>query len=182
LPSLRPRRNWVDVLGTEPPDAPVIKPFGFIQPSYTRYDDKPLAGLGGAAVNANGTNQIQNLAQPTFEHSDQFQFLRAQFGLRGRLTDKINYFLLSDVGQNLTTVQHSVMLTDASSNRPTISIWHLRARPTAGIWKPASVFCQVGKSKRVTTNSTAIMTMQRPNAYSKPGRWVDNTFLTPTRG
>lgn len=114
IPCISHAANWVDVLGTEPPDAPVAKPFGFVQPTYTRFNDNPLSGLGGAAASANGNNQIQNLAQPTFENSDQFQFFRAQFGLRGRLNDRINYLLLSEVGQNQTTVQHPVMLTDAS--------------------------------------------------------------------
>ena len=106
--------NWVDVLATEPADAPAIKPFGFVQPTYTYIDADPLAGLGGAAASANGQHQIQNMVTPTFDNTDQFQFARAQFGLRGRLTDKINYFLLTDVGHNLTTVQHPVMITDAS--------------------------------------------------------------------
>ncbi|HYP68523.1 MAG TPA: porin [Thiobacillaceae bacterium] len=106
--------NWVDVLGTEPADSPIVKPFGFVQPVYTNFNADPLSGMKGAASSANGKDQIQNLVQPTFENTDQFQVFRAQFGLRGRLTDKINYFLLTDVGQNLTTVQHPVMVTDAS--------------------------------------------------------------------
>lgn len=114
LPTAGHGANWVEVLGTEPPDSPKIKPFGFIQPTYTYYAADPLAGMGGAATVANGKYQIQNLAVPTYENTDQFQFLRAQFGLRGRLTDKINYFLLTDVGHNLTTVEHPLMVTDAS--------------------------------------------------------------------
>lgn len=114
LPLTTHAANWVDVIGTEPADAPHIKPFGFIQPTYTYIDASPLSGMGGAAVSANGHDQIQNLIQPTYEHTHQFQFLRAQFGLHGRLTDNINYFLLTDVGSNLTTVQHPVMVTDAS--------------------------------------------------------------------
>lgn len=114
LPLSAHAANWVDVIATEPADAPAIKPFGFVQPTYTYIDADPLAGMGGAAASANGQYQIQNQVGPTFEKEDQLQFLRAQFGLRGRLTDKINYFLLTDVGHNLTTVQHPVMVTDAS--------------------------------------------------------------------
>jgi hypothetical protein len=114
MPIISHAANWVDVLGTEPADSPAIKPFGFVQPAYTRFESDPLVGLKGAAASANGKDQIQNLVQPTFENTEQFQLLRAQFGLRGRLADKINYFLLTDVGQNLTTVQHPVMVTDAS--------------------------------------------------------------------
>lgn len=114
LPLSAQAANWVDVIGTEAADAPSIKPFGFIQPTYTYLDADPLAGMGGAAINTNGQYQIQNLVGPTFENTDQLQLLRAQFGLRGRLTDKINYFLLTDAGHNLTTVQHPFMVTDAS--------------------------------------------------------------------
>jgi phosphate-selective porin len=106
--------NWVDVIATEPANASVYKPFGFVQPTYTYIDADPLAGMGGAAASTNGQHQIQNQVGPNFENADQLQFLRAQFGLRGRLTDKINYFLLTDVGKNLTTVQHPLMVTDAS--------------------------------------------------------------------
>lgn len=114
LPMTTHAANWVDVLATEPADAPAVKPFGFVQPTYTYIDADPLAGMGGAAASANGQYQIQNLVGPTFENTDQLQFLRAQFGLRGRLTDRINYFLLTDAGHNLTTVQHPLMVTDAS--------------------------------------------------------------------
>jgi phosphate-selective porin len=114
LPLSAHAANWVDVIATEPANAPAIKPFGFVQPTYTYIDADPLSGMGGAAATANGQYQIQNQVGPTFEKEDQLQFLRAQFGLRGRLTDKINYFLFTDVGHNLTTVQHPVMVTDAS--------------------------------------------------------------------
>ncbi|MBI3432306.1 MAG: porin [Hydrogenophilales bacterium] len=114
LPLSAHAANWVDVIGTEPANTPKIKPFGFIQPTYTYYDASPLSGMGGAAASANGQNQIQNMVQPSFNNTEQIQFLRAQFGLRGRINDNINYFLLTDVGSNLTTVQHPLMLTDAS--------------------------------------------------------------------
>lgn len=103
--------NWVQVLGTEPADTGLFKPFGFIQPTYTYYDADPMQG-GNSAIN--GKYQIQNLVQPTYERKEQFQLFRAQFGARGNLTDKINYFVLTDLGKNLTTVQHDLMFTDAS--------------------------------------------------------------------
>lgn len=114
LPLSAHAANWVDVIGTEPANTPKLKPFGFVQPTYTYYDASPLSGMGGAATSANGQYQIQNMAQPSFNKTEQAQFLRAQFGLRGRINDKINYFLLTDVGNNLTTVQHPLMVTDAS--------------------------------------------------------------------
>lgn len=123
--------NWVDVLGTEPANAPAIKPFGFVQPTYTYIDADPLSGMGGAATGTNGRYQIQNQVGPSFEDKGQLQFLRAQFGLRGRLTDTINYFLLTDVGDNLTTVQHPVMVTDASMTFSFIP----GARIRAGLFK-----------------------------------------------
>lgn len=123
--------NWVDLLGNEPANAVAIKPWGFIQPAYTYIDAEPLSGLGGAAASANGKYQIQNQVGPAFENTDQFQLLRAQFGLRGRLTDKINYFLLTEVGNNPTTVQHPLMVIDASMSFSFIP----GARIRAGLFK-----------------------------------------------
>lgn len=123
--------NWVDLTASEPANAPAFKPWGFIQPTYTYIDADPLSGMGGAAASANGKYQIQNQVGPAFENTDRFQLMRAQFGLRGRLTDKINYFLLTDVGSNLTTVQHPLMLIDASMSFSFIP----GARIRAGLFK-----------------------------------------------
>lgn len=123
--------NWVDLLGNEPAKAPLYKLWGFIQPTYTYFDADPLSGMGGAAISANGKYQIQNQVFPDFEDTNQFQLFRAQFGVRGRLTDKINYFLLTDVGKNLTTVQHPLMVTDASMTFSFIP----GARIRAGLFK-----------------------------------------------
>ena len=131
LPVTAHAANWVDVLATEPADAPAVRPFGFVQPTYTAIDAEPLAGMGGAALSANGQRQIQNMVGPTNENTDQLQFLRAQLGLRGRLTDTINYFLLTDAGHNLTTVQHPFMVTDASMTFSFIP----GARIRAGLFK-----------------------------------------------
>ena len=53
LPLSAHAANWVDVLATEPADAAAIKPFGFVQPTYTHIDADPLSGMGGAATSAN---------------------------------------------------------------------------------------------------------------------------------
>lgn len=123
--------NWVDAQGNEPANAPAFKPWGYIQPTYTYIDAGPLSGMGGAAASANGQYQIQNQVGPTFENTDQLQLLRAQFGLRGRLTDKINYFLLTDIGSNPTTVQRPLMVIDASMTFSFIP----GARIRAGLFK-----------------------------------------------
>lgn len=122
--------NWVDLLGSEPAKAPAYKFWGFIQPTYTYLNADPLSGMS-AASNANGKYQIPNQVGPNFEDKNQFQLLRAQFGVRGRLNDKINYFLLTDVGKNLTTVQHPLMVTDASMTFSFIP----GARIRAGLFK-----------------------------------------------
>lgn len=111
LPLPSQAANWVQLIGTEPADSGLFKPFGFVQPTYTYYDAQPMQG-GSAAIN--GQYQFQNQVGPTYEDKAQLQFLRAQFGARGKLSDKINYFVLTDLGENLTTVQHNFMLTDAS--------------------------------------------------------------------
>lgn len=120
--------NWVHLLGTEPANTGKFQPFGFIQPTYTYYDAEPMQG-GNAQIN--GKYQFQNLVQPTYETKEQFQLFRAQFGARGNLTDKLNYFVLTDLGKNLTTVQHEAMITDASATLSFIP----GARIRAGLFK-----------------------------------------------
>ena len=66
LPLTTHAANWVDVLANEPANAPKIKPFGFVQPTYTYIDADPLSGMQAAAASANGKYQIQNLVGPTF--------------------------------------------------------------------------------------------------------------------
>jgi hypothetical protein len=109
--------NWLQVQGNESADAPLFKPFGFLQPTYTRIDAEPVTGLAGAAAAYNGQDQVANLVGPDLDADAKFQFFRARLGARGvlsPLSDKINYFFLVEGGRNAITAEHDLMVTDAS--------------------------------------------------------------------
>lgn len=106
--------NWLQLQGNEAPNAPKLKPFGFVQPTYTYIDADPIAGLAGSAAAFNGQYSVPNLVGPDLEAKHDLEFMRARFGLRGRLSDAINYFVLTEAGRNAVTSQHEFMFTDAS--------------------------------------------------------------------
>jgi len=109
--------NWLQVQGNEPANAPLFKPFGFLQPTFTFLDDNPVTGLQGAAAIYNGQDQVANLVGPDLEVGSKLQLNRARLGARGVLSpisNKINYFFLTEAGRNAVTAEHDVMITDAS--------------------------------------------------------------------
>jgi hypothetical protein len=131
LPLAAHAANWLAVFGNESPDAPRIRPLVILQPTYTYIDAAPVAGLQGAFSQYNGQYIFNNLVQPNFEDSKQVQFMRARFGARGKLTDKINYFALIETGKNPLTSQRSVMPATLS-----LTFNHLPgARIRAGLFK-----------------------------------------------
>ncbi len=106
--------NWLELQGNESPDAPAFRYFGFIQPTYTYINARPLTTLQGAAAVHNGKYSTLNLNWPSLATPQQFQIMRAGVGGRGKLSDEINYFFGMDAGRNGTTYYSDVMLTDAS--------------------------------------------------------------------
>lgn len=114
LPLTAQASNWLQLQGNEPPKSPMFKLFGFVQPTYTYIDADPISGLlGGAAVH-NGKYTVPNLVGPDQDAKHDLEFFRARLGARGSLTDKINYFVLTEAGRNAVTAQHEFMVTDAS--------------------------------------------------------------------
>jgi hypothetical protein len=123
--------NWLEVFGNESPDAPLIRPLVILQPTYTYIDANPVSGLRGPLASYNGQYLFNNLVQPNFEETEQFQFLRARLGARGKLTDKINYFALIEAGKNPLTAQRGVILSTLS-----LTFNHLPgARIRAGLFR-----------------------------------------------
>ncbi|NWG86198.1 MAG: hypothetical protein HXY26_01595 [Hydrogenophilaceae bacterium] len=124
--------NWVDVIAAEQPESPTIRPFGFVQPTYTYYSADRIQGASAAL---NGNYQLQNLVGPNFDDPQQFQLLRAQVGVRGILhpvSDKISYMIFTDFGRNIVTQQRPLMLTEAVATFNHIP----GARIRAGLFKP----------------------------------------------
>ncbi|MDD2915132.1 MAG: porin [Gallionella sp.] len=150
--------NWLGLQGNEAPDAPMFRVFGFVQPTYTYIDAKPISGLQGASAAHNGKYTALNLNWPNLEHPHQFQILRAGLGARGKLSDEINYFLALDAGQNGTTYYHDVMLTDASLTFNFIP----SARIRAGLFKLPTgeeAMQAVNTSSPYIYNSNAVLYM-----------------------
>ncbi|WP_124948487.1 hypothetical protein [Sulfuriferula thiophila] len=122
--------DWMSVQGLEPANAEAYKIWGFLQPTYTYIDSKPVTGLGGSISGYNGQQQIPNLVGPDLEHTSNIQLFRARLGMRGKLKpvdDRINYFLLLEAGRNGVTRDQSVVLSDASMTFSYIPGMHLRA-------------------------------------------------------
>lgn len=150
--------NWLQLQGNEAPDAPAIRIFGFVQPSYTFIDAKKASGLQGAAAAFNGQYSTLNLNWPELQHPHQLQVIRAGLGARGRLNNDINYFVALDAGQNGVNYYRDVMLTDASLTFSYIP----GARIRAGLFKlPTSeeALLAVNTSYPYVYNSNAVLYM-----------------------
>lgn len=150
--------NWLQLQGNEPPNAPALRLFGFIQPTYTYIAAQPITTLQGAAAVHNGKYTALNLNWPNLEHPHQLQVMRLGLGARGKLSDEINYFLALDAGENGTTYYHDVVLTDASLTFNFIP----GARIRAGLFKlPTSdeALMAVNTSAAYVYNSNAVLYM-----------------------
>ncbi len=104
--------NWVMLQGTEPPEAPAHRPFGFVGVEYlqTRGTVLPAGPWAGQPL---ALNQIG----PRLEHSSELQFSHVRVGVRGRLLDgKLNYWISPLAGDNPISQNGSpnAKLTDVS--------------------------------------------------------------------
>lgn len=111
--------NWLDLQGNEVAGAKPVTFWGFIQPTYTYNGVSAVSGLAGAAnITAyNGQVPLFNLVAPDNERREQLQLFRARFGARGVLPgtdEKINYFFLTEIGNNGLTRQKQAIISDAS--------------------------------------------------------------------
>ncbi len=103
--------NWLYLQGTEKKDAEKIKIWGFVQPMYSQTDGTDLKAGPWRDQDA-----VFNVMKPDLKSKSQFQLRRARIGVRGLVSEKINYFVLSEFGDNGITRHNdgSVMLPDAS--------------------------------------------------------------------
>jgi len=120
--------NWLQVQGTEPEGAEQLgRVWGFVQPQYQNDSSDPN-GAGGYIP--------PKLVGPDLESQSQFNVFRARIGVRGvamPLDQKINYFLLLEMGNNgITEPENSATkATDAS-----VTLNHIKgARIRAGLFK-----------------------------------------------
>ena len=108
--------NWLQPQNTEPPNAPLYRVFGLLQPTYTHINGDNVTGLQGAAAPYNGKTPVFNLVPTMNQSTSAFYFFRARLGVRGAINRNINYFLLTEAGKNATTTKHDVVVTDAFLN------------------------------------------------------------------
>jgi len=120
--------NWLTLQGTEPEGAErLAKVWGFVQVQYQEDFSDPN-GAGGYIP--------PKLIQPNWQSQSAFNVNRARIGVRGvamPLDQKINYFLLVELGNNgITEPENSVAkATDAS-----VTFNHIKgARVRAGLFK-----------------------------------------------
>ncbi|OZB74691.1 MAG: phosphate-selective porin O and P, partial [Halothiobacillus sp. 14-55-98] len=105
--------NWIMLQGTEKPGiAPPVKLWGFIQPTYQK----------DFSSSYKGKYVPPKLIGPNLDTQSSFNIMRARIGVRGApffLDDKVNYFLLTEFGDNAMTDggrygSYRPTLTDAS--------------------------------------------------------------------
>ena len=123
-----PAANWLMLQGTEPPSAaPRAKVWGLIQAEYQKDYSDP---------NTTGGYIPPKLIGPELETQDTFNINRARLAVRGAgfpLDDKINYFLMAELGNNGITQPGGsfAKVTDAS-----ITLNHIKgARARVGLFK-----------------------------------------------
>jgi len=120
--------NWLAVQGTEPQGAEQLaKVWGFVQAQYQKDYSDP---------NASGGYIPPKLIGPNFDSQSAFNVNRARIGVRGvamPLDQKINYFVLLEMGNNAITAPGDsfAKLTDAS-----VTLNYIKgARIRAGLFK-----------------------------------------------
>jgi len=87
-----------------------MKIWGFLEPEYARTD-----GTNLKAGPWKGQEAVFNQIAPDNDTSDTFDMRRARVGIRGQYDyNKINYFFLSEFGNNGITQKDGAQLTDAS--------------------------------------------------------------------
>lgn len=124
--------NWFQLQNNEQPGAAPYKFWGFVQPTYTTIESNTVTGIPATVVSPvnganvpvpaglrayNGQTALFNLVGPDLEHSDQLQMFRARPGVRGVIPgtgEKINYFVLGELGNNGLTRERQAVLTDAT--------------------------------------------------------------------
>ncbi|MBN2865367.1 MAG: porin [Thiotrichales bacterium] len=125
--------NWLMIQGTEPADqAPRAKVWGFVQIDYQKTDDTKLKAGPGA-----GESAAFNQLAPQLDTSQGFNARRARLAIRGAnfpLDNKVNYFLMAELGNNGITTGGKAsqgQLTDAS-----VTLNHIPgARVRLGLFK-----------------------------------------------
>jgi hypothetical protein len=131
LLSARPAQavNWFILQGVEAPNAPKVRFGGFLLLDYQN-----SAGGDLPAGFFQGQPMISGQVAPNFRSSTEFNLRKLQLGLRGALTDNVNYCIRTISGNNSAThidESNRIRLVEAS-----ITLNYLRgARMRLGLFK-----------------------------------------------
>lgn len=123
--------NWLQLQGTEPNGiAAPVHVFGFIQPTYEDAGGSAVNGLMGPPnsptnppsnsadpYNYNGAVPKFNEVAPQDSSMRSFNMMRARIAVRGTvlpISNKIDYFIMAEFGNNGYTGGYNPRLTDAS--------------------------------------------------------------------
>jgi len=130
--------NWLSLQGTEPEgQAPRAKIWGFVQPEYQSTSGTNLPTVAGFGFS--GQEAVFNQIRPDNKTDNSFNIRRARIGVRGTgfpLDPKVNYFLLTELGNNGITkfAGGGAHITDAS-----ITLNHIPgAKIRVGLFKTPS--------------------------------------------
>ncbi len=115
--------DWVSLQGLEgQKKESAVKIWGFLEPEYARMDGTVLQAGPYA-----GQNAAFNEVRPNQNSNSSFNVFRARLGVRGQYDyNKINYFFLSEFGNNGITKRDGPQLTDASVTLNYIKNMHIR--------------------------------------------------------
>ena len=115
--------DWPSLQGLEgKKKEKAMKIWGFLQPEYARTD-----GTNLQAGPWSGQEAVFNQIGPDNKSSDTFDIRRARVGIRGQFDyNRINYFFLSEFGNNGITRDGGAQLTDASVTLNYIPWAHIR--------------------------------------------------------
>ncbi len=115
--------DWPSLQGLEgKKKEKAIRIWGFIQPDFSSTDDTKLKAGPWA-----GNKAVFNQIGPDNKSSETFNVRRARVGIRGQMDyNKINYFFLSEFGNNGITRNDGAQLTDASVTLNYIPGAHIR--------------------------------------------------------
>ncbi|MGA7179885.1 MAG: porin [Thiobacillaceae bacterium] len=127
--------NWIMIQGTEDPAASArAYVWGFVQAQYQKDFSDANPGPAGCAAGVTNCYVPPKVLGPNLDSQSQFNINRARIGVRGTgfpIDSRINYFILTEFGNNDANKDNTATLMDASITASYIP----GARVRAGLFK-----------------------------------------------
>lgn len=110
--------NWFKLRGTEASGTPrTLQVWGFLQPSFVADQSSSISGVSKGPTVLNGDDLVPGTLPPDRTSDKSFFLRRARIGIRGAMlpiNDDINYFILTEFGDNGLTRGEGAQILDAS--------------------------------------------------------------------